>query len=156
NHALIQRGQVDDAQVRCAIRLMEARLGAVCPWSVDKDDKNISAAIAAFEDGQKVLQEYVGWRDRKYHNYACFLNTHRARAAYLDGEFSQAYQFLDAARAAIRRPDRGSEFSALAIVDLHHAECLVHHADAILKNPKGTHDASPRAAKEKLKRAQTS
>jgi hypothetical protein len=177
------RSQVQDVRVRCAFRLMEVNLRSISPWARGSDPARKSSlreAINEFTEGQHVLQEYTGWQDRHYDKYVCFLNTLRARAAYLPhtragrwkerpgeadrepkgaggmckGEFALAYLFLDAARSAIRRPTKGSDFSALAVVLLHRAECLMLHADDDL-DKKLAGDAERASAKAKLDRART-
>jgi hypothetical protein len=176
------RRQVQDVRVRCAFRLMEVNLRSISPWAKDSRparESSLHAAIDEYTEGQHVLQEYTGWQDRHYDKYVCFLNTLRARAAYLPhtrdrwdkerpgkaggrpkrattckGEFALAYLFLDAARSQIRRPMKGSDFSALAIILLHRAECLMLHADDELDKASAG-DAEKASAKSKLDRART-
>jgi hypothetical protein len=154
--------QIHDTRLRCAFRLMEVNLGTISPWPKEAgkaapgsgDAARLEEAIGEFNEGQRILQEYAGWQDRRYDNYVCFLNTHRARAAYLGREYALAYLFLDAARAAVRRPSRGSDFSTLAVIVLHQAECLMLHADDELTRA----PADPTvlaSARTKLDRART-
>jgi hypothetical protein len=149
--------QIHDVRVRCAFRLMEINLGSMSAWEKGPQRKPLlDEVIGEFTEGQRILQEYTGWQGRQYDHYVCFLNTLRARAAYLQhprGEFALAYLFLDAARGAIRRPVRGSDLSALATILLHQAECLMLHADDELKASPGPSEMA--SAKVKLDRART-
>lgn len=166
-----ERNHCNDVRIRCAHRLMEAYLRPVCIWKpAESDSAMLQNAVAEYADVQGALQEYRGWQDRSYYHYACFLDTLRARAAYLqrpnrnatpapseedrrrlEKRFSLAYLFLDAARSAIRQPLKGSDWSAIAIIHLHHVECEMLHANDEVERASEARES----AREKLKRAES-
>jgi SIR2-like domain len=127
--------QFNDLRVRIAISKMRLEMNRFGAWwyssTADASATSLEKARKAYQTGQVALQEYTGWLDRDSNRYACRLNTLRARAAYLNGEFALGYMFLDEARAAIGRPSRGSDYSTLGICLLHLAECLLLDAQTI-------------------------